>query len=283
MHMTAGVQVNIVFASERDVARKMRVAAAASPIATAFYANSSLSEGRPNGYASFRAEIWRDTDAARCMFPDAYFADEWLDDSAYRAYTEWALDVPMWFIRRDGRHVEMPRRSFRDYLARASADAPALLADWALHLTTLFPEVRLKRVIEIRDHDAVQAGLVCGLPAFWKGLLYDEAALDAGLARVRSWTHAQVHALHAEVARAGLGAQAPDAPVLEVARELLSFAREGLRRQAVRDAAGRDETLHLEPLEAILERGTSPAREVLRRWNGPWQGALAELIEYAKY
>jgi glutamate--cysteine ligase len=113
--------------------------------------------------------------------------------------------------------------------------------------------------------------------------LYDEQALDAALARVRRWTHAQVFALHGEVARAGLQAQAPDAPVLEVARELVALSRAGLRRQAVRNAAGQDEALYLEPLEAILERGTSPARHVLERWNGPWQGALSRLIEYAKY
>jgi glutamate--cysteine ligase len=283
MHMTAGVQVNIDFASERDVARKMRVAAAASPIATAFYANSSLSEGRPNGYASFRAEIWRDTDASRCMFPEAFFADEWLEGSAYRAYTQWALDVPMWFIRRDGRHVEMPRRSFRDYLARSSDDAPALLADWALHLTTLFPEVRLKRVIEIRDHDAVQAGLVCGLPAFWKGLLYDETSLDAALARLRRWTHADVDALQADAARRGLAAKTPDGSALDVARELLALSRAGLERIARRRPGGRDETAYLDSLEEVAARGTSPGTDLVARWERGLDRDPRRLIEYVRY
>ena len=158
----------------------------------------------------------------------------------------------------------------------------ATLADWNVHLTTLFPEVRLKRVVETRGTDAVPGAQVCALPAFWKGLLYDEDALDAALARVKSWTHAQVHALHGEVARRGLQASAPEALVLDVARELVALSREGLQRQAVRNAAGQDESIYLEPLEAVLERGTSPARNVLEQWNGPWQQAISKLIEYAQ-
>ncbi len=283
MHMTAGVQVNVDFSSERDVARKMRVAAAASPIATAFYANSSLSEGRPNGYASFRAEIWRDTDAARCMFPEVLFDDAWLEGSAYRLYTEWALDVPMWFIRRDGRHVEMPRRSFRDYLARPAAGAQPLLADWALHLTTLFPEVRLKRVIEIRDHDAVESGLVCALPAFWKGLLYDETSLDAALARLRRWTHADVDALQADVARRGLAAKTPEGPALEVGRELLALSRAGLRRIASARPGGEDESGCLDALEEVAARGTSPGTDLVARWERDFGRDRRRLVEYARY
>ncbi len=283
MHATAGVQANFDFSSEADAARKLRLALAASPISSALFANSSISLGRPNGFESWRAWIWRHTDNDRwSLLPFAFEAD-FGAGTAYRGYTEWALDVPMFLIVRDGHSLPAHGQTFRDYLAHGRDGFRASLADWNVHLTTLFPEVRLKRVVETRGTDAVPGAQVCALPAFWKGLLYDDLALEAGLARVRSWTHAQVHALHGEVARAGLQARAPDASVLEVARELVALARDGLRRQAVRNAAGQDETIYLEPLEAIVESGRSPAREVLERWNGPWKGAISKLIEYAKY
>jgi glutamate--cysteine ligase len=259
------------------------LALAASPISSALFANSSISLGRPNGFESWRAWIWRHTDNDRWSLLPFAFDEDFGADTAYRGYTEWALDVPMFLIVRDGHSLPARGQTFRNYIAHGRDGFRASLADWNVHLTTLFPEVRLKRVIETRGTDAVPGAQVCALPALWKGLLYDDLALDAGLERVRTWTHAQVHALHGEVARAGLQAQAPDAPVLEVARELVAIAREGLRRQAVRNAADQDETLYLEPLEAILERGSSPARELLERWNGPWQGSLSKLIEYAKY
>jgi glutamate--cysteine ligase len=283
MHATAGVQANFDFSSEADAARKLRLALAASPISSALFANSAISLGRPNGFESWRAWIWRHTDNDRWSLLPFAFEDGFGEGTAYRAYTEWALDVPMFLIVRDGHSLPAGGRSFRDFIARGHDDFRATVADWNVHLTTVFPEVRMKRVIETRGTDAVPGAQVCALPAFWKGLLYDDRALDAALARVRRWTHAQVHALHGEVARTGLQALAPDAPVLEVARELVALSREGLRRQAVLDAAGRDETQFLEPLEAIVERGTSPARYVLERWNGPWQGALTKLVEYAKY
>ncbi len=283
MHATAGVQANFDFSSEADAARKLRLALAASPISSALFANSSISRGRPNGFESWRAWIWRHTDNDRwSLLPFAFDAD-FGAGTAYRAYTEWALDVPMFLIVRDGHSLPARGQTFRSYVAHGSDGSRASLADWNVHLSTLFPEVRLKRVIETRGTDAVPGAQVCALPAFWKGLLYDDLALDAGLARVRAWTHEQVHALHGEVARAGFRAQAPDAPVLEVARELVAISREGLRRQAVRNAADQDETLYLEPLDTILERGSSPAREVLEHWSGEWQGSVSKLIEYAKY
>jgi glutamate--cysteine ligase len=189
----------------------------------------------------------------------------------------------MLLIVRDGHSLPARGQTFRDFIAHGHDDFRATVADWNVHLTTLFPEVRLKRVIETRGTDAVPGAQVCSLPAFWKGLLYDDLALEAALARVRGWTHAQVHALHGEVARVGLQAQAPDAPLLDVARDLVALSRDGLRRQAVHNAADQDETLYLEPLEVILESGRSPARTVLERWNGPWQRAISKLIEYAKY
>lgn len=283
MHSTAGVQANFDFSSEADAARKLRLALAASPISSALFANSSFSLGRPNGFESWRAWIWRHTDNDRWSLLPFAFEEGFGAGTAYRAYTEWALDVPMFLIVRDGHSLPAHGQTFRAYMTRGHEGLRASLADWNVHLTTLFPEVRLKRVLETRGTDAVPGAAVCALPALWKGLLYDELALEAGLERVRSWTHTQVHALHGEVARIGLQAQAPDASVLEVARDLVALSRAGLRRQAVRDAAGRDESIYLEPLEEIVANGRSPARELLERWNGPWQKDVSKLIEYAKY
>jgi glutamate--cysteine ligase len=283
MHLTAGVQTNLDFSSERDVGRKMRVAALVSPIATACYANSALSEGRPNGFASFRAEIWRHTDPARCGFPSVIFEAAWLEGNAYRLYTEWALDVPMFFIRRDGRHVRMGGITFREYLDRRRPEFRPTLADWSLHLTALFPEVRLKRVIEIRDADAVPAGLVCSLPALWKGLLYDEQAMTEALARVGHWTRTDVERLWAEVARSGLEARTTDGPLAKTAREIVAIARRGLDRIALRNRSGRSEAVYLDPLQDVVERGTSPGREVVRRWEGDFGRDPRRLLEYARY
>lgn len=283
MHATAGVQANFDFDCEADAAKKLRLALAASPISSALFANSSISQGRPNGFESWRAWIWRHTDNDRWSLLPFAFEASFGAGTAYRAYTEWALEVPMFLIVRDGRSIPAHGQTFRDFLAHGRDGMQASLADWNVHLTTLFPEVRLKRVIETRGTDAVPGAAVCALPAFWKGLLYDETALESGLARIQAWTHGQVFALHGEVARAGLQARAPDATVLEVARELLALSRAGLARQAVLDTAGRDESIHLEPLEAVVERGSSPARAVLESWNGPWQNAIPKLIEYAKY
>jgi glutamate--cysteine ligase len=283
MHTTAGVQTNVDFSSERDVGRKMRLAALVSPIATACYANSPLTAGKPNGFASFRAEIWRFTDPARCGFPSVIFDPAWLDGSAYRLYTDWALDVPMFFVRREGRHVRMGGITFRQYLDGRRPELVPTLADWALHLTALFPEVRLKRVIEIRDADATQAGLVCSLPALWKGLLYDEQALGEGLSRFGHWTQADVERLWADAARLGLEARAPDGPLGKTAREVVAIARRGLDRIAERSRAGRSEAVYLDPLQDVLERGTSPGRELLRRFEGDPGRDPGRLLEYIRY
>lgn len=284
MHMTGGVQTSIDFSTEADAARKLRIALAASPIVTALYANSSISEGRANGFESRRAWVWRHTDPARCGFPPVIFGEEWLEGDAYRLYTEWALDVPMWFAIREGRHVEISGQTFRDFLRAPPREVPEpRMTDWALHLTTLFPEVRLKRVIELRGADAVPPDLVCGMPAIWKGLLYDPESQQAALDRLRHWTQPQVDSLHADVARVGLQAATPDGPLLEVARELVDLARAGLKRIDARSKTGRDETLFLDPVYETLDRGVSPGRQLLERWEGSWRQRKDLLVEYAKY
>jgi glutamate--cysteine ligase len=283
MHGTGTVQANFDFSSEADAARKLRLALAASPIITALYANSGISEGAPNGFESRRAEIWRHTDPDRCGFPGFVFEDAWLESGAYARYAEWALDVPVLFIVRGEQHLSIGGRSFRDYLKNGHADARATLADWNLHLTTLFPEARMKRVIEVRGADAVPPGLVCALPAFWKGLFYDSDSLERALERVRGWSRAQVAELHAEVARSGLAAATPDGPVAELARDLLDLSAAGLARIGDRNRRGETEELFLEPLYEIVDRGSSPGRAVLELWEGPWAGRIESLVEYSKY
>jgi glutamate--cysteine ligase len=282
MHLTAGVQANLDYASAADLARKLRVALAASPVTTALFANSPLSNGVPNGFESRRAHIWRHTDPDRCGLLPFVFDPGWCAETAYERYVEWALDIPMLFIVRGGHHLPADGLTFRDFLRSGLRGHGAILADWNLHLTTLFPEVRVKRVLEVRSADAVPAALACALPAFWKGLLYDEAALAGAEQRLSHWTHADVDRLQVEASRTGLKAQAPDAPVLAVARELVELARGGLRRSGLRNEAGEDESIYLEPLFERIERRASPARELLGRWDA-WGGRPERLADYARY
>jgi len=282
MHLTAGVQANLDYGSQADLARKLRVALAASPVTTAAFANSALAAGAPSGFESRRAHIWRHTDPDRCGFLPFVFDASWCAENAYERYTEWALGVPMLFIMRAGHHVAAAGLTFREFMRTGLAGHSPTLADWNLHLTTLFPEVRVKRVLEVRSADAVPADLSVALPAFWKGLLYDEAALGEAERRMARWSHADVDRLQRDAARSGLEAQAPDAPVAAVARELVELARGGLRRIGARSASGRDESVYLEPLLERIERGASPARDLLERLES-WGGRREALVEYAKY
>jgi len=283
MHATGCVQANFDFESEPDMARKLRLAMAASPVVTALFANSSISEGKANGFESMRAWIWRHTDPDRCGLLPFVFEDAFLEGRAYESYAAWALDVPTLFIQRGERHIPLRGLRFRDYLERGHADETATLADWAIHLTTLFPEVRLKRIIEVRGADAVPPDLVCALSALWKGLLYDEESRERSFERVRAWTFEEVDRMHADVARCGLSAVGPDASVLELARELVELSAQGLRRIGLRSSAGEDESLLLEPLFEIADRGTSPGRELVAHWEGAWDRRIERLVEYAKY
>jgi glutamate--cysteine ligase len=283
MKATGSVQANYDYSDERDLAVKLQVGYAASPLVTALYANSSVSEGAPNGFLSRRAWIWRHTDPDRCGLLPFVFEPSWLEGGAYARYAEWALDVPMLFIQRDQRHAPVGGRTFRAFLHDGHGEHRATLADWDLHLTTLFPEVRLKRVIEVRGADAVPPGLVCALPAFWKGIFYDSEALAAAAARLRHWRFPDVDRLHAEVASRGLAARTPDGPALEVAQELVGIAAKGLEHSAVRNRAGEDERLFLEPLHEILDRGRSPGQQLVEQWEGSWQRRVDRLIEYAAY
>jgi glutamate--cysteine ligase len=284
MHATASVQASFDWSDEADLVDKLRMALAVTPIASALFANSSIWEGRPSGWISRRMAIWRDTDPDRCgLLPEAFEPD-----FGYRRYAEWALDVPMFFLVRDGGYRALDGMPFRRFWQHGFDGERATLADWDRHLTTIFPEVRIKRVLEVRNADAVPPSLLCAMPALWKGLLYDADARAAAAALAR-WTAAERDAVHLDVARRGLAAAAPDGtPLKALARELVAIAREGLRRQAPAGfietgPAGVDETGYVEPLEEVLARGTSPGEDILERWQGEWAGRPDRLIEYARY
>ena len=279
MHMTATVQANFDFADEADMAEKMRMAMGVSPIVSAIFANSGLAGGKPSGFVSRRVHIWRHTDPDRCGVLPFVFAP----DFGYRQYVDWALDVPMFFLVRDGRYRALDGLPFRAFLEHGHEGERASLADFDRHLTTLFPEVRLKRWIEVRGADAVPPELICALPALWKGLLYDAEARREAWALVEGFDLAEREAALDAVARRGLAARIAGRPALELAQELLACSREGLRRIAHAGVLDPDERPFLEPVAALLERGASPGEVILERWEGEWARSPERLIDYARY
>ena len=264
MLMTATGQVSLDWRDEGDCARKVTLAARAAPLFVALYANSPFRHGAPSGWLSFRSHVWSDVDRARTGFTAAML-DGHFD---YRAYVEWALDAPLLFLRRQGRYLA-PRLTFRELLARGFDGEPARLSDWVDHASTLFPEVRIKRVLEFRSADACTPELTGALAAALRGLLYDGAALDAGLRLLPAPTLEAHRALHADAARLGLRATRAGHTLGALAVELLGFAREGLRR-----LGDGDETL-LEPLVEVARSGRSPAEALLERTSGDASLALA--------
>jgi glutamate--cysteine ligase len=287
MFRTATVQVNLDFSSEADMARKMRVSLALQPIATALFANSPFVEGKPSGQLSTRSEIWRDTDNARSgMLPEAFEPG-----FGYEAYVEWALDVPMYFVKRGATYHDVAGASFRDLLAGKLPQLPgerATVSDWANHLGTLFPEVRLKRYLEMRGCDAGPTPMLCAMPAFFAGLLYDEGALGEAEALVAGWTAAERQALRDAVPAQGLRATIRNRSVREIARDALRISRRGLKARAKPDWEGRDECRFLDPLDAIVESGETQAEALLRLWatpkaQGGFAGDMAALFAARAY
>ena len=273
MFRTCTVQVNLDFGSEADMVRKLRASLALQPIATALFANSPFSEGRLNGSRSERSQIWRDTDPHRTgMLP---FAFE--EGMGYERYVDYALDVPMYFVKRGTTYHDVAGASFRDLMAGRLDALPgerATMSDWANHLSTIFPEVRLKRYLEMRGADAGPMPMLVALPALFVGLLYDEAALDGALDLVRGWTAAQRQALRDAVPVEGLHARIGGRSVREIAADMLALARAGLRARGRRDAQGRDESHHLDALDEIVASGLSPADRLVERFGGAWGGSV---------
>jgi glutamate--cysteine ligase len=273
MYRTCTVQTNLDFASEADMVKKLRVSIALQPVATALFANSPFTEGKPNGYLSFRSEIWRGTDNARAgMLPWAFEPG-----MGFERWVDYALDVPMYFIKRGDEYIDVAGQSFRDLLAgklRALPGTRATISDWANHLSTIFPEVRLKRYLEMRGADSGTLPNLLALPALWVGLLYDDASLDAAWDLVKGWSAEDRQNLRDAVPKLALAATVRGRTVLEIAAEVLALARAGLKRRNRRDASGQDETRYLEVLEARLARKTTPAQELLEKYYGPWRGSV---------
>ncbi|WP_439497091.1 glutamate--cysteine ligase [Bosea sp. (in: a-proteobacteria)] len=278
MFRTCTVQVNLDFADEADMVRKLRVSLALQPVATALFASSPFTEGRLNGFQSMRSEIWRDTDKARSGML-AFAFDKGM---SYEAYVDWALDVPMYFVKRGPVYHDVAGASFRDLLAGRLAQLPgerATMSDWANHLSTLFPEVRLKRFLEMRGADAGPPEMLNALPAFWVGLLYDQAALDAAWEIVKDWTNEERQGLRDTVPKAGLSATVAGRSVRDIAREVLDLARAGLARRARLDAGGRNETAYLDPVLPIAESGRSLAEDLAGRFRTDWDGQVAPVFK----
>jgi glutamate--cysteine ligase len=281
MYRTCTVQTNLDFSSEADMVKKLRVGVALQPIATAIFANSPFTEGKPNGFLSFRSEIWRDTDNQRAgMLPFAFEPG-----MGFERWVDYALDVPMYFVKRGDDYIDVAGQSFRDLLAGklpAMQGERATLSDWANHLTTIFPEVRLKRYIEMRGADSGPWRRLPALPALWVGLLYDDDALEAAWDLVKDWTAPERQQLRDDVPRRGFNATIRGATVLDIARDCVELARKGLSRRDRNDANGCDETRYLEPIEEYLARGITPAEELLEKFHGPWRGSVEPAFtEYA--
>lgn len=274
MYRTCTIQVNLDFASEADMRRKMQVSMKLQPLATALFASSPFTDDKPNGLLSWRGDIWRDTDNRRSgQLPFTYSPDFGFAD-----YTEWALDVPMYFVIRDGRYHDATHVTFRQFMAGAlkgeiSRPEPTM-GDWTNHLSTLFPDVRLKRFLEMRGADGGPWRRICALPAFWVGLLYDEAALNDAEALTRNWTIEEVNAMRDEVPREGLKAAYGDHTVRDLAREVLAISRKGLVNRAMLNSDGNDESHFLAPLEEVVARGTTLAEELLGLYEGRWNGSI---------
>ena len=275
MQQTATVQGNFDYESEDDAHRKLRVSLALSPVLVAVCANSPVVDGRNTGFKSFRAHVWTDTDASRCGLLPFVFETRCL----FRAYTEYALDVPMYFVAREGKLLPARGMTFRDYVKKGLERYRATLADWATHLTTLFPESRLKTYIEVRSADGQPQDRVIAIPAFLKGILYENDCVDAVWDLFSRWTLADRLEAAAAAAKSGLEARVGRHTLRTYAQETLAIASEGLRRQHQLDAQGADETAYLAPLTADISAGVCPADRSLDAWrNGP-----KKLISRAAY
>jgi glutamate--cysteine ligase len=261
MLMTATVQANLDWSDEANLADKVRTATAVSPLVSALFANSPLVQGRESGYLDFRYQVWRETDPSRCGLLERMLEPGW----GYRAYVEWALDVPLLFARRDGEYLEGNGQTFRSWLSTGKLGQEPFqptVSSWNDHLTTLFPEVRVKRVLELRGADCVPPPYMLSLPALWMGVLYDPQASAAAWELTRRWTFAQRLAFQADVARRALAAQGPNGEsALALARELVGIAREGLARWAVQ--SGSDERRFLEPIAELARSGRTFAERAL--------------------
>ncbi|MEM8632568.1 MAG: glutamate--cysteine ligase [Pseudomonadota bacterium] len=284
MYRTCTVQVNLDFGSEADMVQKLRVAIALQPVATALFANSPFFEGKINGHQSWRSRIWRDLDPARTGTLPFVFEDGF----GFEAWVEYALDVPMYFVYRDGRYINALGQSFRDFLNGKLPALPGetpLMSDWADHLTTIFPEARIKKFIEMRGADGGPWRRLCALPALWVGLLYDQSALDAAWDLAKDWDAETREALRVAASVDGLKAKVGEIEMLPLAREVVDIAEAGLRARARPGSGGLvpDETHFLNALRDSIETGRTPADDLLADYNSFWGGNLSRIYDAYSY
>lgn len=282
MYRTSTIQVNLDFESELDMRRKMQVSLKLQPLSTALFANSPFTEGKPNGLQSWRGEIWRDTDNQRAGLLDLCFSSEF----GFADYVEWALDVPMYFLIREGRYFDVTHVTFRQFMNGALKDEVPnglpTMGDWANHLSTLFPDVRLKRFLEMRGADGGPWRRICALPAFWVGLLYDSAALDAAEQLTKDWNFEEVNAMRDAVPAKGLAVMHGNRSLRDIARDVVDISRKGLASRARKNGDGYDETGFLAPLDEVVARGTTSAEEMVQAFHTRWGGSIEPVfLEYA--
>ena len=283
MLRTCTIQVNLDYASEADMVKKFRVGLALQPLATALFANSPFTEGKPNGFLSYRSHIWSDTDPARTGMLPFVFEDGF----GYERYADYMLDVPMYFVYRDGRYIDAAGLSFRDFLKGELSVLPGekpTLDDWNDHLSTAFPEVRLKTFLEMRGADGGPWNKICALPAFWVGLLYDQGALDAAWDLVKDWSMEDREALRSAVPKLALDAPLPGGGRLgDIAGRVLDIAHAGLAARARGNSMGDNETGFLDPLREVVRSGKVPAQVLLDRYHGEWAGDLSRVYAEASF
>ncbi len=281
MYRTCTIQVNLDFRSEPDMVKKFRVSLALQALAMALFAASPFKEGKPNGFKTLRSEVWRDTDRNRTGILPFVFEN----GMCYDRYVEYALGVPMYFVYRNGNYIDVAGASFRDFMAGKLPQLPGELPtvdDWSDHLTTLFPEVRMKRFLEMRGADSGSEQKITALPAFWVGLLYDNNALDAAWDMVKGWSEDERQDLRNEVPRYALQGRFRRMKVLDLAREAMKISEHGLTARRKVDAKGRDETMHLDCLREIVDSGRTTADDMLQRFNTDWKGSTDPIFaEYA--
>ena len=282
MFRTCTIQVNLDFSSEADMVKKFRVGLALQPIATAMFAASPLREGKPNGFLSYRSHVWTDVDNDRSgMLPWVFE-----DGMSFERYVDYALDVPMYFVYRDGKYHDVAGKSFRDFMARklpGLEHVEPTMADWADHLTTIFPEVRLKKFLEMRGADGGLWRRICALPALWVGIYYDQSSLDAAWDMVKDWTAEERSAMREAVPKLGLKTPFRNTTVQALARHMLTISKAGLRLRGQTDSIGGTEEGFIEPLFQIVDSGRTRAEEILERYHGAWNRDVSRLFTEHAY
>jgi glutamate--cysteine ligase len=282
MTRTCTVQVNLDFSSEADMVKKFRTSLALQPIATALFADSPFTEGRPNGYLSYRSHIWTDTDRDRTGMLDFVFADGF----GYERYVDYILDVPMYFSLQNGQYLDLAGQDFKRFMTGELAALPgthATMKDFADHLTTAFPEVRLKQYLEMRGADGGPWNRLCALPAFWVGLLYDDEALDAAWDLVKDFSREERHALRDGVPKHALKLPFRGGTVRDLAEEALKIAGQGLKRRGRLNKNGADESIFLEPMIEIVQANQTPAERKLELFHGAWNGSVDPVFREFAY